>query len=317
MKHLGKVSALVVFFVVLGNGNFVLASGVRVVATIAPVHSLVSMVMGGVAEPALLLEGGETPHRYSLRPSQSHLLASADVIVRIGDPLESFLRKPLKSLAKRASVIDLIDVPGVLKLPVSTGRSHGHDHSGHGHSGNGHYHSRRGTDPHIWLHTANAHKFLNAVADGLSKRDPGNAVTFRSNAETASRQLASLKQEIDKTLAPVRKSSFATFHDAWQYFSAEFGLSSAGSLTINPERPPGARRLSQIKTRIRDRQVRCVFAEPQFSKKTIEAVVRGTSAKIGVLDPLGASLSPGPGLWPALMRNLARDIASCLRQGDR
>jgi zinc transport system substrate-binding protein len=310
VKHARNVLAVAVFFVVLGNGNFVLASAVRVVATIAPVHSLVSMVMGGVGEPALLLEGGETPHRYSLRPSQSRLLAAADVIVRIGDPLESFLRKPLKSLAKRASVIDLIDVHGVLKLPVSTGRSH--DHSGHYHN-----HSRRGTDPHIWLHTSNARIFLNAVADGLSKHDPGNAVTFRRNAETGSRQLAALKQEIDKTLAPVRKSAFATFHDAWRYFSAEFGLSSAGALTVNPERPPGARRLAQIQTRIRDRQIRCVFAEPQFSGKTIEAVVRGTSAKIGVLDPLGARLSPGAGLWPTLMQNLARDIASCLRQRDR
>ena len=78
MKHARNVLAVAVLFVVLGNGNFVLASGVRVVATIAPVHSLVSMVMGGVGEPALLLEGGETPHRYSLRPSQSRLLAAAD-----------------------------------------------------------------------------------------------------------------------------------------------------------------------------------------------------------------------------------------------
>ena len=65
MKHARNVLAVAVLFVVLGNGYFVLASGVRVVATIAPVHSLVSMVMGGVGEPALLLEGGATPHRYS------------------------------------------------------------------------------------------------------------------------------------------------------------------------------------------------------------------------------------------------------------
>ena len=316
MKRGYRLLAFTAFIVLLGNGLPVWANGIRVVATIPPVHSLVSMVTMGTGEPALLLKGGETPHSYTLRPSQSRMLAEANVIVRIGNPLESFLRKPLKSLARGASVIDLIDVPGILKLPVSDGKSHGHGNS-HGHSHSGHDHGHRATDPHIWLHTGNARLFLGAVAEGLSKRDPENAAVYRRNAETASGQLAALKQEIDYTLGPVRPHSFTTFHDAWRYFSAEFGLSSAGALTVNPDRLPGARRLVLIRTRIRDLKVRCVFAEPQFPRKTIETVVRGTPAKIGVLDPLGARLSPGPGLWPMLMRNLARDIASCLRQGDR
>ena len=37
---------------------------VKVVASIKPVHSLVSAVMDGVAKPTLLVEGAASPHTY-------------------------------------------------------------------------------------------------------------------------------------------------------------------------------------------------------------------------------------------------------------
>ena len=61
----------------------------KVVATIAPVHSLVSGVMAGVAAPDLLLPGGASPHSYALKPSDARMLATADLIVAVGPTLES------------------------------------------------------------------------------------------------------------------------------------------------------------------------------------------------------------------------------------
>ena len=43
----------------------------QVVTDIAPIHSLVSEVMGNLGKPALLLDAGSDPHHITLRPSQA------------------------------------------------------------------------------------------------------------------------------------------------------------------------------------------------------------------------------------------------------
>ena len=56
----------------------------------------------------------------------------------------------------------------------------------------------------------------------------------------------------------------------------------------------------------------CVFAEPQFNPAVIETIAGGTSARVGVLDPLGAEIEDGPGLYPALLTGLADSLIDCL-----
>ena len=55
-----------------------------------------------------------------------------------------------------------------------------------------------------------------------------------------------------------------------------------------------------------------MFGEPNFEAKVITALIEGTSAKSGTLDPEGASLKEGPDLYATLMRNLAQSLKGCL-----
>jgi zinc transport system substrate-binding protein len=299
---------LSLFLAVLPSGHIHAASP-SVVATIPPVHSLAAMVMAGAGTPHLLLNGGETPHSYSLRPSQSRTLASADIIVRVGNNLEGFLRKPLRALAGRAQVIELSRLPGLVKFPNRFGSVDPHHHNGA--SDNGH---DRGIDPHLWLHTGNAIAVLTEIARVLSKADPDNAQVYTRNAARASIALRSLRTEIAGILKPVKMRPFFVFHDAWQYFEKEFGLHSAGAIAVSPERKPGARRLIEIRNKIRSSRARCVFAEPQFPAALVRTVIRGTGARLATLDPLGAGQTRGPGLYGELMRKLANDIAFCQKE---
>lgn len=298
----------------------------RVVVTVAPVHSLVSMVTAGATAPYLLLRGGASPHSYSMAPSDSRALAEADLIVWVGEGLETFLRKPLASLAGRARVIELAEVEGMTLLARRdggvwsegvAGRGPGKG-EGHGHEdGHGHGHGHGNTDPHLWLDTGNALKTVDAVAAALAGLDPENATLYRANAAAARTRLAALSNGIAETLLPVRSRPFVVFHDAWQYFDREFGLSAAGSIAVSPERAPGARRLAEIRDRIRSTGVVCVFSEPQFPPSLVDTVVRGTAARRATLDPLGAALVPGPGLYEDLMQGLAAGLLSCLRRDRR
>ena len=126
------------------------AEGPSVVASIGPVHSLVSAVMDGVGEPYLLVPGGASPHTYALRPSDAAALESADAVFWMGEVLETFLAGPLDSLADDAGGMALMHADGVQLLQVRTGGVwEGHHHHGHDHAhGDAHDHDHdHGDDP--------------------------------------------------------------------------------------------------------------------------------------------------------------------------
>jgi zinc transport system substrate-binding protein len=102
------------------------------------------------------------------------------------------------------------------------------------------------------------------------------------------------------------------FHDAYQYFDARFRLDAVGSITVSPEVQPSAKRLTELRQKIRSLKAVCVFAEPFCQPRLVAAVIEDTDARAGTLDPEGLSLEPGPHLYFQLMRNLAASLKACL-----
>ena len=76
---------------------------IKVVASIKPIHSLVSYVMDGVGTPSVLVDGSSSPHSFQLKPSHAKMLQDADIVFWIGEDLESFLEIPLSSIATNAA----------------------------------------------------------------------------------------------------------------------------------------------------------------------------------------------------------------------
>ena len=101
------------------------------VASIKPIHSLLAGVMEGAGRPTLLVRGYASPHTWSLRPSEARTLQEADLVVWVGEDLESFLARPLRSLADDAYVLELSRAEGITLLPVREGGVwDGHAHHG-------------------------------------------------------------------------------------------------------------------------------------------------------------------------------------------
>ncbi|MEX2644254.1 MAG: zinc ABC transporter substrate-binding protein [Acetobacterales bacterium] len=321
MINLFRLLALVL----LVAGKPASAEAPRVVASIKPVHSIVAAVMEGVGAPTLLVSGAATPHSYAMRPSDARALASADLVFWVGPALESFLAKPLSVLPDSAKVVRLIDAEGLHRLPVREGgafeaHEHGHEH-GHAHQraepghdhGHDHGHGPDGAiDPHVWLDPHNAEVMATAVAAALADRDPAHAERYGDNARRLVRELEALDAELREAIAPLHGIPYVVFHDAYQYFEAHYGLQPAGSITIEAERAPGARRVAEVRDRIVALGARCVFGEPQFRSDIVDTLIDGTGARAATLDPLGAALDAGPALYAALLRNLAADLRGCL-----
>jgi len=278
----------------------------RVVVSIAPLHSLVAGVMEGVAAPELLVRGNASIHTYTLRPSQVRALNHARVVFRIGNELESFLNKPLAALDKKVHIVNLIDWPGITLLATRSGglwERHTRHHGKHSY-----------TDNHIWLDPQNAKIIVSAIVEVLSETTPEHASHYRANGKKLLAKLDELDRQLGATLAPVKSVPYLVFHDAYHYFETRYGLNAVGAVTPNPEHMPGARRLREIRKYIHATHAHCLFREPQFSPAWLQLISEGTQLKIGTLDPLGASLEPGPDLYFTLMRQLAASLTDCLRK---
>jgi zinc transport system substrate-binding protein len=167
-------------------------------------------------------------------------------------------------------------------------------------------------DSHLWLDPDNAKVIGNYLADVLSARYPQYADRFKANAERLSSEIDALTGELETATQLLRDRPFVVFHDAYQYFDARFRLDAVGSITVSPEVQPSAKRLTELRRKIRSLEAVCVFAEPYFQPRLVAAVIEDTDARAGTLDPEGLSLEPGPQLYFQLMRNLAAGLKSCL-----
>ena len=280
----------------------------RIVATFKPVHSLVSAVMAGVGEPYLIMKGPASPHTYRMRPSDAGVLGKARVIFMVGDLVESSLAGAIHKLGGKARVVELAEVPGLVRQPLRKGGAFEDDGHDHGHS---HGHDEA-FDMHVWLDPVNAGLMALAIARTLSEMDPANAAKYEANADALVARLDELTAQIAAELAPVRDRPFIVFHDAYRYFEDRFGLKAVGSAVVSTGRSPGVRRVRELRKKVRELGVVCVFAEPRFDPRFVRLITEGTQARGGTVDPAGMTVKAGPGMYFSLLRNMAASFKECL-----
>ena len=291
-------------------------SNLNVVVSIKPFHSLVSGVMLGVARPELLLKGNFSPHTYSLKPSDAKKLQYADLVFWGGEALEGFLAKPISSLSKNAEVVSILEING---LKLRSVRTESHIRKSdifksniQNTPKNQGAKLRSAVDPHIWLDPENAKVITQETVKILSNIDPENAQKFQKNGEKIIVRLNELDQQISSEMNEISDSTYLVLHDAYQYFESRYQLKSAGSITLQLEHFLGVGRLKKVQKMIQTSKVRCIFTEPQYSQKLVKTLIKDTSVKKGILDPIGADILPGPELYFDLLKNLSISLKSCL-----
>lgn len=313
---MGKSPALLLAAILSMAALPAAAEAPKVMASIQPLHSLVASVMKGVAEPGLVVSGAQSEHTYALKPSDARALQAARVVVLVDENYETFLAKPLKNRKGSLDVIALADLPGAHVLPSRKGGlweeedDHDDHKGGKDHDHHGHHHGA--VDGHVWLDPDNARLLVTAVADRLAEIDPANSAAYQANAKDTVARLQALDTQMKERLATVADRPFVVFHDAYQYVEKRYGLSAAGSITVDPDRPPSAKRLAALRDRLRAAGAACVFREPQFPAPIVHTLADASGAREGVLDPQGADIPPGPDQYFTLMTRMADSLTSCL-----
>ena len=264
-----------------------------------------------------------SPHNTSLKPSDARALARARLVIWVGPGLERFLVKPLATLARHSRKLALGSAPGLILRAQRRGGLWQTPNPGAGTGQNQRVHPGAalgpGRDPHIWLDPRNAIAMIDAIARVLARMDAANGARYRANGQRAVARISALDAALSARLKPYRGVPYFVFHDAYGYFEGRYGLSAMGAVLMAANRRPGIKRLRAIRARLRLRGAACVFAEPQFAAARAATVTRGTGARMGVLDPMGVGLVPGPKLYPALLKGLADGLLNCLagRRGNQ
>ncbi len=343
------IAAIALTLTLLAGRSVLAEDEFVVVASIKPIHSIVSAIMEGVGEPHLIMKGAASPHTFNLRPSDARALNSSDVVFQVGQAMEASLADIMWTLAARADIVSLSHASKLVKLSYRErglfephDHEHGHETEGadeesstadsddidHAHGDDHEEHDDHGDesvsssllldevdetfDMHIWLDPQNGIVIAEVVASVLARNDAENSDAYFSNLENFVADMDALETELRSKLQALDDRAFIAFHDAYRYFEDRFNLMAVGSAVVVPGRSAGARRILELRQRINDLDVVCVFSEPQFDEQLINTIVEDTDVRIGVLDPLGAGLEDGKSLYPTLLRSMSDSFRECL-----
>ena len=259
-------------------------SKLQVVASATFLYEFSQNIGKEMIDVTLLVPMGADPHDWEPTIRDTERLQKADMIIVNGIGYEHWLNS-----------LELSDIAGILvdtSNGISTLDSANHDEEKHddhakedGHDDEDN-HNHGVLDPHIWLNPVFAQLQVKNIANALSNSDPTNKNYYQSNAAIYNQKLNLLDTKIRTELSGC-KTDFITFHDAFSYFSEEYGLTqhtiisstdSHGEVTLQT--------LENIISLARELNIKVIFSEESTSTKTSQVIADEIGGKVLVLSPL-------------------------------
>lgn len=273
---------------------------IRVVASVFPLADVAATIGSQHVEVTTLLPPGQTPHGYEPHPRQAEAIAQADLLLVVGLGMDAWAQHSARASGnEELRILVMAEVEGIQAIQVETPAEpeahHHHAEAGH-HLG----------DPHLWLDPKLMGLFADALGATLSEMDPARAADYRRNAQAFLKELDELDREYRQVLANVKRKEFVSFHSAFTYLAARYGLKQVAVFEANVEEF-GPRQLERVVQFIKQHKIKVVFAEPQFPPDKLRALAQQTGAVVRQLDPLGHPGIDQRDSYLAMMRyNLAR-----------
>ncbi len=236
-------------------------NAIPVVATTTVFADLVAQVGGPrVRVSSLVPKGGEV-HTFDPTPSDVKHVTEARLIVRNGLGLDDWLGNLVQDAGTAAPVIALGEnLDGVSYLTDAGGT----------------------VNPHLWMDVANASQYVDRIAQALASVDPADAGTFTERAKTYQATLAGLDAQIRERIGsiPVPNRVVVSFHDAFPYFAAAYGLTIVGNIVDAPGQDPSAGQIAALVQAIRSSGAKAIFAEAQFNDALAQTIAGETGVTV-------------------------------------
>jgi ABC-type Zn uptake system ZnuABC Zn-binding protein ZnuA len=285
-RSLLRLTLVAVLVAIAGHGGGARADRIAVAATVFPVYDIVRQVAGRVADVVLVLPPGASPHTYEPTPAAVRALSGGRALFVVGHGLDEWGAR----LARGAGVQRLV--------PVDAGIALRRD-------------PRGGADPHYWLSAPNAKAIAHTVSAELIRLAPDRRAEIAQALGAYVARLDAADVDVRRLLADLPTRRIATFHDAFGYFAAAYGLEVVATFEPYPGLEPSPAFVIAFQRTIRAAGVRVVFTEPQLSVDALRPIARDLGVTLAVLDPLGGL--PGRESYIDLLLFDARAVAATLR----
>jgi zinc transport system substrate-binding protein len=285
----------------LGQAN---AADLKIVADIAPVGSIAAMISGH--NVTVLVEPGQSPHDASLKPSMARALQNADVVIWMGEAMAPGLAKPIAQLASGASVLELLEIDGIDYLQAREGASFVEEHAEE-HADDEDHHHHEGVDPHAWLSPVIVQHWAREIHGHLTEAASENATAYEQHLNGSDFRGEEGLVGLSSSARPV-----AALHDAFQYLEKSSGLKVIGAVSAADGTAPSAARLSDLGAAVAQHTPLCLISDAAETGDAALRMAKTLGLKLVPLDILGARQEQGPGLYRAMMKQIASDLKDCL-----
>ena len=200
----------------------------QIVTTIFPEDDWVREILGDKKENTdvkMLLDNGVDLHSYQPTADDILAIAGCDMFIYVGGESDAWVEDALKeAVNKDMVVVNLLEALGdsVKTEEIVEGMEHDHEHEDEDHD---HEHEEE-SDEHVWLSLKNASLLCKVITDGLTKLDPDNALSYRSNCDAYIKKLDSLDKQYSKVVENANSKTLL-FADRFpfRYLTDDYGLS--------------------------------------------------------------------------------------------
>lgn len=272
-----KIIILVLTFLISAAGH----AALKVTVSTTQIYDIAYSIAGDTAEVTCILAPGQDPHTYQPVPKDIESVRTADLVIENGLHLEG--KNWMKTLADDAGKPLVTATDGIIPLIL--------DDAG-----------TKINDPHAWFTPKNAAVYANNIARALIKHDPENADIYKSRLKLYLAQLRALDGWIrsEVSVIPPEKRVLVTNHDAFQYFSKEYGFKNTAPIGWSTGNEVGGgvtpERREQVVNSIKDMNVKSIFFETTINPKLIREIARDAGVTIGgslYSDSMGDENTPG------------------------
>ncbi len=253
-----------------------------VAVSLLPQAYFVERIGGEHVDVEVLVGPGQSHATFDPTPKQLTALAQARLFFRIGLSFEDRL---LEKLHDTHANLHVIDTRAGVKMRQM--EDHAHEHEGHAHDEllSAHFdEAPGGADPHIWLAPLLVKTQGRTICDALKETDPSHASDYERNLAVFLGDLDTLNTKITTLLAPYRGRAFFIFHPGLGYFADAYGLRQVA--VEDSGREPSAKQIAELIRQARGDNIRVIFVQQQFARKSAEAIAEAIDGRALAIDPL-------------------------------
>jgi|WetSurMetagenome_2_1015567.scaffolds.fasta_scaffold32955_3 zinc transport system substrate-binding protein len=283
------------------------AAATKAFVSISPQRYFVQKIGGDLVDVSVLVPAGASPHNFEPRPRQMAELSKSAVYFAVGIDFEKFWLKRIAVANPKLHVVYTDD--GIARIPMVD-----HDHEETSRQPQPQEskteipakdnHGGVSPDPHVWLSPALVKIQAGHIRNALVALDPAHRSKYGSNFVSFMREIDELDAELKALFAGRKGEQFMVFHPSWGYFAEAYGLVQV-PVEIEGKEPKPAQ-LRKLIRHARDRHIKTVFVQPQFSAKSAELLSREIGGQIVFADPLAED-------WAGNLRAVARKFGAAAR----